>query len=198
MQTYNLTKFKRTSQHLLQPNTGCYYRQKVIPGTLLADGPATDSGELSLGQNLVIAYTSFDGLGYEDAIVISDKLVTQDLLTSIHIEEYEADVVDTKLGPEELTRDIPNVGEIYLANLDEGGIVTVGPEVRPNDILVGKIAPKGETELSAEERLLRAIFGKKPATSATPPPHASRRAGNCGRHSDSRSRHRRRTSSRHP
>ena len=162
LQTYNLTKFKRTS------HSTCYNQipvvttgQKVIPGTLLADGPATDSGELSLGQNLVIAYTSFDGLGYEDAIVISDKLVTQDLLTSIHIEEYEADVVDTKLGPEELTRDIPNVGEIYLANLDEGGIVTVGSEVRPNDILVGKIAPKGETELSAEERLLRAIFGEK-------------------------------------
>ncbi len=162
LQTYHLTKFKRTS------HSTCYNQkpvvtigQKVTPGTLLADGPATDGGELSLGQNLVIAYASFDGLGYEDAVVISDRLVTQDLLTSIHIEGYEADVVDTKLGPEEPTRDIPNVGESYLANLDEGGIITVGSEVRPNDILVGKIAPKGETELSAEERLLRAIFGEK-------------------------------------
>ena len=110
---------------------------------------------------MVIAYASFDGLGYEDAIVISDRLVIQDVLTSIHIEKYEADVVDTKLGPEEPTRDIPNVGEAFLANLDEGGIITVGSEVKPNDILVGKIAPKGETELSAEERLLRAIFGEK-------------------------------------
>jgi DNA-directed RNA polymerase subunit beta len=104
---------------------------------------------------------SFDGLGYEDAIVISDRLVKEDKLTSVHIEEYEASVVDTKLGPEETTRDIPNVGEEALRNLDENGIVVVGAEVSPNDILVGKIAPKGETELTAEERLLRAIFGEK-------------------------------------
>lgn len=162
LMTYSLIKFKRTS------HSTCYNQhpvvtvgQKVTAGQLLADGPSTQSGELALGQNMVIAYASFDGLGYEDAIVISDRLVTQDVLTSIHVEEYEADVVDTKLGPEELTRDIPNVGEIYLANLDEGGVVTVGSEVNPNDILVGKIAPKGETELSAEERLLRAIFGEK-------------------------------------
>ena len=161
-QTYSLTKFKRTS------HSTCYNQcpvvfpgEKVKPGDLLADGPATQNGELALGQNMVIAYASFDGLGYEDAIVISDRLVIQDVLTSIHIEKYEADVVDTKLGPEEPTRDIPNVGEVFLANLDEGGIVTVGSEVKPNDILVGKIAPKGETELSAEERLLRAIFGEK-------------------------------------
>ena len=162
LQTFHLTKFKRTSHSTnFSQNAVVTAGQKVTPGTLLADGPATENGEIALGQNMLIAYASYDGLGYEDAVVISDRLVTQDLLTSIHIEEYEADVVDTKLGPEELTRDIPNVGEIYLANLDEGGIVTVGSEVKPNDILVGKIAPKGETELSAEERLLRAIFGEK-------------------------------------
>ncbi len=114
-----------------------------------------------MGQNLLIAYMSFEGLGYEDALVISERLITDDSLTSIHIEEYESAVVDTKLGPEETTKDIPNVGEEDLANLDENGIVVVGAEVGPNDILVGKISPKGETELSAEERLLRAIFGEK-------------------------------------
>lgn len=162
LETYSLIKFKRTAQ------STCFNQrpvvtpgQKVTSGDLLIDGPACQDGELALGQNLVIAYASFQGLGYEDAIVISERLVTQDVLTSIHVEEYEADVVDTKLGPEELTRDIPNVGESYLANLDENGIVTIGSEVGPNDILVGKIAPKGETELSAEERLLRAIFGEK-------------------------------------
>jgi DNA-directed RNA polymerase subunit beta len=162
IETYHLVKFKRTAQ------SSCYNQQpvvttgqKVTAGQLLIDGPSSQDGELALGQNLVIAYASYDGLGYEDAIVISDRLVRDDLLTSIHIEEYEADIVDTKLGPEELTRDIPNVGEIYLANLDAEGIVTVGSDVNPNDILVGKIAPKGETELSAEERLLRAIFGEK-------------------------------------
>lgn len=161
-ETYNLIKFKRTSQ------SSCFNQcpvvspgQKVRAGDLLIDGPSAENGELALGQNLVIAYASFDGLGYEDAVVISDRLVHQDTLTSIHIEEYESDVVDTKLGPEELTRDIPNVGESYLANLDSEGVVAIGSEVSPNDILVGKIAPKGETELSAEERLLRAIFGEK-------------------------------------
>lgn len=162
VETYHLTKFKRT------PQSTCYNQtptviagQKVKAGQLLIDGPACENGEIALGQNMLIAYTSFDGLGYEDAIVISDRLVTEDILTSIHVEEYESDIVDTKLGPEELTRDIPNVGENYLANLDSGGIVTIGSEVNPNDILVGKIAPKGETELSPEERLLRAIFGEK-------------------------------------
>ena len=135
--------------------------QTVKTGDLLADGPTTDQGELALGQNLTVAYMSWDGYGYEDAIVISERLVREDILTSIHIEEHEATVVETKLGPEEITRDIPNVGEEALANLDEEGIVYVGAEVGPNDILVGKIAPKGETELTAEERLLRAIFGEK-------------------------------------
>lgn len=159
---YHLTKFKRTA------HSTCYNQrikvapgQKVKQGDLLVDGPAADGGELSLGRNLVIAYTNFGGYGFEDAILVSDRLVKEDLLTSIHIEEYDAEVVDTKLGPEELTRDIPNVAESELANLAEDGIVIVGAEVGPNDILVGKIAPKGETELTSEERLLRAIFGEK-------------------------------------
>lgn len=134
---------------------------KVKKGDLLADGPSTELGELAIGRNMHIAYMSYKGLGYEDAIIISDRLVKEDILTSIHIEEHEAAVVETKLGPEEITRDIPNVGEEALANLDEQGVVYVGAEVGPGDILVGKIAPKGETELTAEERLLRAIFGEK-------------------------------------
>ena len=160
--TYPIHKFKRTSQ------STCYSQrpliaagQKVKKGELLIDGPACEKGEIALGQNLLIAYMAFDGLGYEDAIVVSDRLVKEDALTSINIEEYEASVVDTKLGPEETTRDIPNVGEEALANLDKDGIIIVGSEVGSNDILVGKIAPKGETELTAEERLLRAIFGEK-------------------------------------
>lgn len=161
-ETYLLEKFKRSAQ------STCY-NQKVLVKTgmsvhkndVLIEGPATENGELALGSNVTVAYMSFEGLGYEDAIVISDRLVKDDVLTSVNIEEYEASVVDTKLGPEETTRDIPNVGEEALRNLDEEGIVVVGAEVAPNDILVGKIAPKGETELTAEERLLRAIFGEK-------------------------------------
>lgn len=159
---YKITKFKRTT------SSTCYSQKplvnledKVKAGQNIIDGPAGDHGELALGQNLKIAYMSYEGLGYEDAIIISDRLVKQDILTSIMISEYEAKVMDTKLGPEELTRDIPNVGEIELSNLSEDGIVVVGSQVDPNDILVGKIAPKGETELTAEERLLRAIFGEK-------------------------------------
>jgi DNA-directed RNA polymerase subunit beta len=161
-EVYHLTKFKRTA------NSTCYNQavmvtpgQKVQEGDLLADGPAIQGGELALGRNLVIAYASFEGYGFEDAILMSQRAVKDDLLTSIHIEEYEADVVDTKLGPEEITRDIPNVPETELRNLASDGIVVIGAEVGPNDILVGKIAPKGETELTAEERLLRAIFGEK-------------------------------------
>ncbi len=150
------------------PAKTCYSQRPVVSlgqsvkeGELLLEGTSTDGGELSLGQNLTIAYMSYDGLGYEDAIVISDRLVKQDVLTSIHIEEYSTDVVETKLGPDEVTADIPNVSEENLANLDETGIVRIGAEVGPNDILVGKVQPKGETELTAEERLLRAIFGEK-------------------------------------
>jgi DNA-directed RNA polymerase subunit beta len=160
--TYTPEKFKRTSQ------STCY-NQKVLvgmgehvkKGDVLIEAPAAENGELALGSNVTIAYMSYEGLGYEDAIVISDRLVHDDVLTSVHIEEHECAVVDTKLGPEETTRDIPNVGEEALRNLDANGIVVVGAEVSPNDILVGKIAPKGETELTAEERLLRAIFGEK-------------------------------------
>jgi len=161
-EVYFLTKFKRTA------HSTCYNQmarvspgQKVAVGDLLVDGPASQDGELGLGRNMVIAYTSFGGYGFEDAILISQRLVKDDLLTSIHIEEYEAEVVDTKLGPEEITNDIPNVSESELANLAGDGIVMIGAEVGPNDILVGKIAPKGETELTSEERLLRAIFGEK-------------------------------------
>jgi len=159
---YHITKFHRTA------NSTCYNQKpavkvgdKIKVGDLLIDGPAANGGELALGKNLTIAYASFMGLGYEDAIIISDRLVKEDVLTSIHINEYEAAVMDTKLGAEELTRDIPNVSEHDLRNLGEDGIVVVGAEVTGNDILVGKIAPKGETELTAEERLLRAIFGEK-------------------------------------
>lgn len=160
--SYFIEKFKRSAQSTCySQKTQVFVGQKVKKGDILIDGPASVDGELALGQNLTIAYASFDGLGYEDAIIISDKLVKEDLLTSIHIEKYEATVVETKLGPEETTRDIPNASEEDLANLDEEGIIVVGSEVGPNDILVGKIAPKGETELTAEERLLRAIFGEK-------------------------------------
>lgn len=160
--TYAIEKFKRTSQNTsFSQNPLVSLNENVTTGTTLIDGPASEAGELALGQNVVVAYASYDGMGYEDAIVISDRLVKDDVLTSISIEEYETEVVDTKLGPEETTRDIPNVGEEALANLDEKGIVVIGAEVGPNDILVGKIAPKGETELTAEERLLRAIFGEK-------------------------------------
>lgn len=163
IETYFVKKFQRTN-----PYGTCYSQKPIVEigarvkkGDLILDGPATDQGGLALGANLLIAYMSYSGLGYEDAIVVSSRLVEEDILTSITIEEYEVQVIETKLGPEELTRDIPNVSETSLANLAEDGIVAVGAEVEANDILVGKIAPKGETELTAEERLLRAIFGEK-------------------------------------
>jgi DNA-directed RNA polymerase subunit beta len=157
-----------TRTFMRSPQMTCYSQrvvvvpgQQVKKGDVLVDGPAGDNGELAIGQNLVVAYANFEGLGFEDAIVVSDRLLKHDLLSSIHINEYEAKLMDTKLGPEELTRDIPNVAEADLKNLAEDGIVAIGSFVGPNDILVGKIAPKGETELNAEERLLRAIFGDK-------------------------------------
>lgn len=160
---YRLFKYRRTS-----PNDTCYSQkpvvlvgQKVKKGELLADGPGVENGELALGSNLVVAYACIEGLGYEDSIVVSDRLIRDDIMTSIHISEHEAKVVDTKLGPEELTRDIPGVSEDDLARLTGEGIVMIGSEVSANDILVGKVEPKGEKELSAEERLLRAIFGEK-------------------------------------
>ncbi|MDR1088633.1 MAG: DNA-directed RNA polymerase subunit beta [Coriobacteriales bacterium] len=159
---YELPKFQRSNQ------SGCLNHkplvragQKIEAGEVLADGPATSKGELSLGQNLLVAYMPWEGFNYEDAIILSERIVTDDLLTSIHISEYEIDARDTKLGPEEVTREIPNISDDMLGNLDMGGIIRIGAEVFPGDILVGKVTPKGETELTAEERLLRAIFGEK-------------------------------------
>ena len=159
---YKVAKFRRSNQ-------GNCYNQRVVAtegervevGTVLADGPATNEGDLALGQNLLVAFMTWEGLNYEDAIIISQRVVAEDMLTSIHIEEHEVDARDTKLGAEEITRDIPNVSEETLANLDERGIIRIGAEVRSGDILVGKVTPKGETELTSEERLLRAIFGEK-------------------------------------
>ena len=159
---YSLSKFRRSNQgtsynQRVQVAEG----QKVEVGTVIADGPSTDKGEMALGKNLLIAFMSWEGHNYEDAIILSQRLVQDDELTSIHIEEYEVDARDTKLGAEEITRDIPNVSEEVLADLDERGIIRVGADVVPGDILVGKVTPKGETELTPEERLLRAIFGEK-------------------------------------
>lgn len=160
--TFPIETFERTSAATAYTQRTLVTEGQVVKkGDVLVDGPSNENGELALGRNLLIAYASLDGLGYEDAIVISDNLVKENVLSSIHIEKYEAAVVETKLGPEETTRDIPNVSEEDLANLDETGIVVLGSEVNPGDILVGKIAPKGETELTAEERLLRAIFGEQ-------------------------------------
>src|SRR5690606_17289727 len=134
---------------------------QVKKGDPLADSSATQGGELALGQNVMVAYMSWGGYNFEDAIIISERLLQNDNYTSIHIEKYTLEVRDTKLGPEQITRDIPNVGEEALRNLDDQGVVRVGAEVEAGDILVGKISPKGETELTAEERLLRAVFGEK-------------------------------------
>ena len=160
--TYYLSKFRRSNQGT------CYNHKPVVAqgahveaGDVLADGPSTDLGELSLGKNLLVAFMPWEGHNYEDAIILSQRLVQDDVLSSIHIEEYEVDARDTKLGAEEITRDIPNVSEEVLADLDEMGIIRVGADVVPGDILVGKVTPKGETELTPEERLLRAIFGEK-------------------------------------
>ena len=131
------------------------------PLSIIADGPATDNGELALGKNLLVAFMPWEGLNYEDAIILSQRMVSEDVLTSIHIEEHEVDARDTKLGAEEITRDIPNVSEEVLSQLDERGIIHIGAEVEAGDILVGRVTPKGETELTPEERLLRAIFGEK-------------------------------------
>jgi len=159
---FQLQKFYRSNQgtclnHRVLVKPG----QKVEVGDILADGPAIDNGEMALGRNLLVAFMPWEGYNFEDAILLSENVVKEDIYTSIHIEEFEIEARETKLGPEEITRDIPNVSEEQLRNLDERGIVYIGAEVHPGDILVGKITPKGETELSAEERLLRAIFGEK-------------------------------------
>lgn len=159
---YGLERYLRTNKDVVfDQRPRVELGQKIKKGSVVVDGPATSGGKLALGQNLVVAYTSFNGLGYEDGFVISERVVKEDLLSSITSEEFIADVVDTKLGPEELTRDIPNVREEVLANLDKDGLVVVGTQMKSGDILVGKVAPKGEKELTAEERLLRAIFGEK-------------------------------------
>ncbi len=159
---YNLERYIRTNKDVaFDQRPRVEPKQKVKKGDIIVDGPSTDNGRLALGQNLVVAYTSLNGLGYEDGFVVSERLIKEDLLTSITMEEFVADLVDTKLGPEELTRDIPNVREEVLQNLDKEGLVLVGTDVQGGDILVGKVAPKGEKELTAEERLLRAIFGEK-------------------------------------
>ena len=160
--TYHLTKFLRSNQSTcinMRPivNLG----ERVKKGDVLADGPSTDKGEIALGKNALIGFMTWEGYNYEDAVLLNERLVRDDVYTSIHIEEYESESRDTKLGPEEITRDVPNVGEDALRDLDERGIIRVGAEVHAGDILVGKVTPKGETELTAEERLLRAIFGEK-------------------------------------
>ena len=162
IETYKLRKFKRTNGGTCINQRPVVTRgEKVKAGDILADGPSTKDGEMSLGRNVLIAFTTWEGYNYEDAILLSERLVKEDVYTSIHIEEYDCECRDTKLGPEEITRDIPNVGDDSLKDLDENGIIRIGAEVRPGDILVGKVTPKGETELTAEERLLRAIFGEK-------------------------------------
>lgn len=159
---YKMLKYKRSNQGT------CFNQRPIVAlgehveaGQVIADGPSTDRGEMALGRNVLVAFMPWEGYNYEDAILISEKLVMEDVFTSIHIEEYECEARDTKLGPEEITRDIPNIAEGSLDDLDEHGIIRIGAEVRPGDILVGKVTPKGETELTAEERLLRAIFGEK-------------------------------------
>ena len=159
---YNLTKFMRSNQGTcINQKPIVDLGQQVKKGDVIADGPATDHGEISLGKNALIGFMTWEGYNYEDAVLINEKLVRDDVYTSIHIEEFEIEARDTKLGPEEITRDIPNVGDDALKDLDERGIIRVGAEVRSGDILVGKVTPKGETELTPEERLLRAIFGEK-------------------------------------
>ena len=160
--THHLRKFKRTNGGTcINQKPIVVVGEKVKKGDAIADGPSTQNGEMALGKNVLIAFSTWEGYNYEDAVLLSERLVKEDVFTSIHIEEYDCECRDTKLGPEEITRDIPNVGDDQLKDLDENGIIRIGAEVRTGDILVGKVTPKGETELTAEERLLRAIFGEK-------------------------------------
>jgi len=162
LERYKLLKFKRSNQGTTINQRPIVAKgERVEKGQVIADGPSTNLGEIALGKNILIAFMTWEGYNYEDAILINERLVMEDVLTSVHIEEYESEARDTKLGPEEITRDIPNVGDDMLKDLDERGIIRIGAEVKSGDILVGKVTPKGETELTAEERLLRAIFGEK-------------------------------------
>ena len=160
---YRLSTSSAAPTRTRRSTTGHWWSrgESVVAGDLLADGPSTHNGELALGKNLLVAFMPWEGYNYEDAIILSERLVRDDVLTSIHIEEHEVDARDTKLGAEEITRDIPNLSEEILADLDDRGIIRVGAEVEPGDVLVGKVTPKGETEQTPEERLLRAIFGEK-------------------------------------
>ncbi len=162
LDVYNLLKFKRSNQGTCINQRPIVFKgERVATGEVLADGPSTDTGEIALGKNLLVGFMTWEGYNYEDAIILNEKLIMDDVLTSVHIEKYETEARDTKLGPEEITRDIPNVGEDALKNLDEEGVIVPGSEVTAGDILVGKVTPKGESDLSPEERLLRAIFGEK-------------------------------------
>ncbi len=159
---YQLTKFKRSNQNTcINQKPIVEVGQRVVKTQVLADGPCTDMGELALGRNVLVAFMPWRGYNFEDAILVSEKMVKEDYYTSIHIEEFEIEARDTKLGPEEITRDIPNIADSFLRNLDESGIIRIGATVKPGDILVGKVTPKGETQLTPEEKLLRAIFGEK-------------------------------------
>jgi DNA-directed RNA polymerase subunit beta len=159
---YPLLKFKRSNQGTcMNQRPIVYHGDEVKRGQIIADGPSTDNGDIAIGKNLLIGFMTWEGYNYEDAMLLNERLVMDDILTSVHIEEYESEARDTKLGPEEITRDIPNIGDDSLKDLDERGIIRIGAEVESGDILVGKVTPKGETELTAEERLLRAIFGEK-------------------------------------
>ena len=159
---YQMTKFKRSNQNTcINQKPIVHQGQRVVKGQVLADGPCTDMGELALGRNVLVAFMPWRGYNFEDAILVSEKLVKEDYYTSIHIEEFEIEARDTKLGPEEITRDIPNIADSFLRNLDESGVIRIGATVKPGDILVGKVTPKGETQLTPEEKLLRAIFGEK-------------------------------------
>jgi DNA-directed RNA polymerase subunit beta len=159
---YSLVKFTRSNQNTcINQRAIVEVGERVKKGQVIADGPCTDRGELALGRNVLVAFMSWRGYNFEDAILVSERLVKEDYYTSIHIEELEIEARDTKLGPEEVTRDIPNIGENMLRDLDESGIIRIGAQVKPGSILVGKVTPKGETQLTAEEKLLRAIFGEK-------------------------------------
>src|SRR5207244_2539089 len=159
---YQLTKFKRSNQNTcINQKPLVRVGDRVKKSQVLADGPCTDRGELALGRNVLVAFLPWRGYNFEDAILVSEKLVKDDYYTSIHIEEFEIESRDTKLGPEDITRDIPNISETFLRDLDESGIIRIGATVKPGDIVVGKVTPKGETQLTPEEKLLRAIFGEK-------------------------------------
>ena len=169
---YQLTKFKRSNQNTCINQKPIVRKgDRVIKGQVIADGPCTEQGELGLGRNVLVAFMPWRGYNFEDAILISEKLVREDYYTSIHIEEFEIEARDTKLGPEEITRDIPNVSEHALRDLDESGIIRIGAKIGHNDILVGKVTPKGETQLTPEEKLLRAIFGEKAGDVRDASPH---------------------------